>query len=135
MYKGIVYITALTLALLCPAPAAWCGSQDFSAAGMKLAPAPTGHVPGKDNGTGMGMHNAGEDCGICHRPGGKAPVVFTIAGTLYQDRAARRPLAGGEIILQDVDGNVISMTSNAVGNFWTYKTIAGNPEAIASHGG
>ena len=135
MRYGIFFITALVLGLACSVPAAWCGSPDFSAAGMKLLPAPTGHVPGKDNGPGTGTHNTGEDCGICHRPGGKAPVVFTISGTLYEDRAGRRPLAGGEIILQDKDGNVISMTSNKVGNFWSYTKIASNPESIASHGG
>ncbi len=41
----------------------------------------------------------------------------------------------GEVILQDITGNVISMTSNEVGNFWTYTPVASNPYAIASHGG
>jgi len=110
-------------------------ASNFSSDGRKLQPVPTGHVPGKDNGPGKGTHNTGEDCGICHRPNGKSPFVFTVSGTLYEDRAARRPLKGGEVILQDIDGNVISMTSNEVGNFWTYAEIASNPNAIASHGG
>ncbi len=108
----------------------------FNPEGMKLSPAPTGHVPGKDNGVGEGLHNSGEDCGICHTPNGKAGnYVFTVGGTIYEDRAARKPLKGAEVILQDVNGTVISMTTNEAGNFWTFAPIASNPYAIASHGG
>jgi hypothetical protein len=110
-------------------------ASNFSAAGRLLQPAPTGHTPGKDNGQGTGTHNAGEDCGICHTPGGKAGnFVFTVGGTVYEDRTARRTLKGAEIILQDIQGNVISMTSNEAGNFWTFSPIASNPCAISSHG-
>ena len=41
---------------------------------------------------------------------------------------------GAEVILQDYSGNVISITTNEAGNFWTFAPIAGNPYAIASHG-
>lgn len=110
-------------------------SSDFTASGRKLEPVPSGHVVAKDNGSGVGTHNAGEDCGICHTPSGKAGnYVFSIAGTLYEDRAARRVLAGGEIILEDIIGNVISMTSNEAGNFWTSASITNNPCTVASHG-
>jgi len=117
----------------------WAGSYDstnLSAEGRKWQPAPTGYgTPGKDNGRGIGTHNTGEDCGICHTPGGKAPnSVFTMSGTLYMDRAARKPLKGGEVILQDVNGKVISMTSNEVGNFWTYEPIGSNPYAVVGYG-
>jgi len=134
MYKSflmlIILISSLTLAF-----AAGYDSSNFSSDGRKFQPAPSGHTPGKDNGPGTGTHNAGEECGACHRPNGKAPVIFTISGTLYEDRAGRKPLKGGVVILQDIAGNVISMTSNEVGNFWTYAPIASNPYAIASHGG
>jgi hypothetical protein len=107
----------------------------FNPEGMKLAPAPTDHVPGKDNGAGVGLHNAGEDCGICHTPNGKAGnYVFTVGGTIYEDRAARKPLKGAEVILQDYSGKVISMTTNDAGNFWTFTPLASNPYSIASHG-
>lgn len=135
-------VIAVTICLLftsgvvCDATGSDYDASNFSASGRKLQPAPVGHASGKDNGPGEGSHNAGEDCGICHRPGGKAASrLFTIAGTLYEDRAARRPLKGGEVILEDVNGKVISMTSNEVGNFWTYAAIGSNPCAIASHGG
>jgi len=52
-----------------------------------------GHIPGKDNGRAKYPH-AGEEGGICHRLHGKAPVVFTMSGTLYEDRAGRKPLQG-----------------------------------------
>jgi len=110
-------------------------ASNFSAAGRLLQPVPAGHTPGKDNGPGTGTHNAGEDCGICHTPGGKAGnFLFTVGGTVYEDRTARRTLKGAEIILQDVNGTVISMTSNEAGNFWTFAPIASNPCAISSHG-
>ena len=109
---------------------------DFSVEGMQWAPVPEGHVPGKDNGEDSGetagneFHFTGEDCGVCHRPGGKAEEhVFTMAGTLYKDRAGREPLKGGEIILQDSAGNVISMTTNDAGNFFTTAEIASDPQA------
>jgi len=109
---------------------------DFSVEGMQWADAPNGHVAGKDNGEDSGesagneFHFTGRDCGICHRPGGKAKEhVFTMAGTLYKDRAGREPLKGGEIILQDVEGNVISMTTNDAGNFFTTSEIASDPQA------
>ncbi len=108
----------------------------FNADGMKYQPAPTGHIPGKDNGAGTGLHNAGEDCGMCHTPNGKAGnYAFTVGGTIYEDRAARRTLKGAEVILQDISGKVISMTTNEAGNFWTYTPLAGNSYAVSSHSG
>lgn len=115
------------------------GENPFTPDGRKFEPVPTGHTPGKDNGKDSGksggteFHMAGEDCGICHNPGGKAAgqdnkYVFTMAGTIYKDRTGREPLQGAEIILKDVNGNVISMTSNAAGNFFTYMPIASDPQ-------
>lgn len=140
MKKGVfivlLFCLLLTGGLKYHAVGADYGSSNFSADGRKLQPAPEGHIPGKDNGAGTGTHNAGEDCGICHRPDGKASnYIFTIAGTLYEDRAARKILKGGEVILEDFDGKVISMTSNEAGNFWTYTPIGSNPRAVANHGG
>jgi mono/diheme cytochrome c family protein len=110
--------------------------SDFHALGRRWQPAPEGHRVGKDSGPGAGLHNAGEDCAICHTPGGKAAnYVFTIAGTLYADRAAQTPLAGAEVVLQDASGQVLSMTSNRVGNFWSYAPIASHPRTVASHSG
>ncbi len=108
---------------------------NFSAAGRKLQPPPSGHRPGKDNGPGKGVHHGGDDCGLCHVSGGKASNhIFTMSGTVYEDRAAKKTLPAAEIILQDIDGHVLSMTSNDAGNFWTYSTLCSNPRSVANHG-
>lgn len=109
---------------------------NFNSRDRVTQPAPTGHKPGKDNGAEIGgFHMAGEDCGICHTPNGKAGnYLFTMSGTLYEDKTATTPLADGEVMLQDKDGNVISMISNEVGNFWTYAPIASHPYAVSASG-
>ena len=126
----------LLTALLAAAVAVAYNESNFSARGRMFQPAPNGHLIGKDNVPGVGMHNPGQDCGKCHTMGGKAEAyLWTVAGTLYADRSARVPLKGGEIILQDRDGNVISITSNEAGNFWTTAPIASDPYTVVSHGG
>ena len=107
----------------------------FTTVGQLLEPAPTGHLIGKDNyvsptSSRNVFHHPGEDCGRCHKPGGKASNFdFTMAGTIYTDRTGRTPLEGAEIILRDYTGKVISMTSNAAGNFATQATVASDPQA------
>ncbi len=119
--KKIVIICLCIVFLGAAAVAAVYDQSNFSSFGRLFQPAPDGHIVGKDNGPGHGTHHPGEDCGKCHRVGGRAEAyLFTMAGTLYKDRAGREVLKGGEIILEDRDGNVISMTSNEAGNFWTY---------------
>ncbi len=128
------YLFVSTLVLSSAALAQY-DATNFNAAARMHQPPPQGHVVGKDTGPGDGLHNAGEDCGTCHTPGGKAGgVVFTISGTLYEDRAARQPARGAEVILEDVNGNVLSMTTNDVGNFWSYSPLGSNPWALSSHG-
>lgn len=107
----------------------------FTTEDQRFEPAPTGHLIGKDNyvsptNSRHVFHHPGEDCGRCHKPGGKASNFdFTMAGTIYTDRTGRTPLEGAEIILRDYTGKVISMTSNAAGNFATQATIASDPQA------
>jgi len=119
---SILSIAALTIVY---------NQSNFSAAGRMFQPPPEGHVVGKDNGPGLGMHHAGEECGQCHTMGGKAEnYLWTTAGTIYSDRAGREVLKGAEIILEDREGNVISLTSNEAGNFWTTTPIASNPYTV-----
>ena len=110
------------------------GDNPFTPDGQKWEPIPTGHVPGKDNGElsenagDNPLHFQGADCGICHTPGRVAgDFVFTETGTLYQDKAGRVPLVGAEVVLRDAENNVISMTTNEAGNFFTYAPIAADP--------
>lgn len=106
----------------------------FTPDGQKWEPVPTSHVPGKDNGQvsenagDKPLHFQGADCGICHTPGGPAEnFVFTESGTIYQDKAGRFPLVDAEVILKDAESNIISMTTNEAGNFFTYAPIAPDP--------
>ncbi|MBI1945593.1 MAG: hypothetical protein HYS27_07845 [Deltaproteobacteria bacterium] len=118
-------------------------AEDFNARGRRHQPPPSpelvdqgGVLVGADNGVGEGMHYAGEDCAVCHTPGGKAGrYVFSIAGTIYEDRFARRPAVGARVMLEDVEGNILTLTTNSVGNYWTTTPIASNPLAVANHGG
>ena len=110
------------------------GNTPFTPDGQKWEPPPAGHIIGKDNGEiigslGMvGEHFQGEDCGICHAPGKKAKdYVFTVSGTIFKDKLGIEPLTGAEVILRDVEDNVISMTTNEAGNFFTYAPIAHDP--------
>ena len=109
-------------------------AEVFTPEGQKWEDIPSGHVVGKDNGTidgssGFeGLHFQGADCGICHTPGGPAEAyVFTVAGTIYKDKAGRESLEGAEVVLRDVEGNILSMTTNSAGNFFTYSSIAYDP--------
>jgi len=106
----------------------------FTPEGQIYEDIPTGHVVGQENGaifgsSGIsGLHFQGADCGICHALGGPAEdYVFTVAGTIYKDKAGRETLEGAEVVLRDVEGNVLSMTTNSAGNFFTYSPIAYDP--------
>jgi mono/diheme cytochrome c family protein len=110
------------------APPTVFDATNFTVDGRKWQSVPTGHVAGKDNGPGEAIHHPGEDCGICHTPGGRAgSKVWTMSGTVYDSRAARTPLAGAEVIFQNISGQVVSMTTNDLGNFWTDKPFFNNP--------
>lgn len=139
MLRPALAITAIASLLLIAGVAA----DDFNARDRRHDPPPTpelvdvnGQQVGADNGEGQGLHYAGEDCAVCHTPGGKAGAYdFTIAGTIYEDRFARRPAVGARVMLEDIEGNIITLTTNSVGNYWTTTPIASNPLAVANHGG
>ncbi len=134
--KRKVIVAIIFAAMLVTAAAFAYEELYFSSADFLYEPVPDGYDIGKDNDPGRGMHHAGENCGRCHSPGGRAEhYLFTIAGTLYSDRSASSPLPGGEVILQDREGRVISMTSNRAGNFWTTAAVASDPYSVATtHG-
>ena len=130
-----VGISAVILSALAVGAATGIFTPDnFTSYERRWQPAPTGHQVGKDNGSGIGTHHPGEDCGTCHKPDGKAPDLI-IAGTLYRDRLATQVAAGGEIILEDLNGKVISMTSNSAGNFWSSESIGSYPYTVGTYHG
>ncbi|MFQ5589331.1 MAG: hypothetical protein ACE5F7_10880, partial [Nitrospiria bacterium] len=71
-----------------------------------------------------------KDCLRCHKAGEKAESVpFSMAGTVYKDNLGSEPIAGAEVVILDANGKVISMTTNAAGNFMTQVEIAdANPD-------
>jgi hypothetical protein len=135
--KKIILISICLLAFGATTLAVVYDETNFNALGRLYEPAPKGHKPGKDNGPGAGLHHPGENCSNCHTRGGEAEsYLFTMSGTLYSDRAGRSVLKGGEVIMEDREGNIISMTSNPAGNFWTYASLASDPYTVSSyHGG
>lgn len=121
------------------AAAAWTGGP-FTMDGRKWQPAPSGHAVGKDDAGGDASHHPGDDCGICHAPAASPtapyqPVakgrVFTITGTVFESRAARRPVPGAELVLEDAAGHVVSATANDLGNFFTEAALAPDPAVAA----
>lgn len=136
MYKIVCIFTLGIFMSAAVALAVVYDESNFSAGGRMYQPAPKGHEVGKDNGDGKGFHHPGEDCGRCHKIGGRAEhYLWTMSGTLYSDRSGQSVLPGGEIIMEDREGNVISMTSNRAGNFWTTADIVSDPYTVSNYHG
>lgn len=64
------------------------------------------------------LHNAGENCMMCHGEGGIAPRWYA-AGTAYQDGAGRQAAAGVNITIKDATGKIVNIVTASNGNFWT----------------
>jgi hypothetical protein len=130
-------LVIILLAVFCTAAFAIVYNEmNFSAGGREYQPIPEGQTPGQDNGPGIGLHHSGEDCGRCHRIGGRAEsYLWTMSGTIYSDRYAGAALKGAEIVMEDYKGNVISMTSNRAGNFWTRSEVASDPYTVSTYHG
>lgn len=137
-YTTLAALSFLAAAGVALAAGGVWAATGFTMEGHKWQPAPAGHVPGKDDvaGTLDASHHPGDDCGICHAPASSPtalyqPVasarVFTITGTIFDSRAARRPVPGGEMLLEDAAGNVLSVTANDLGNFFTQAPMSGDP--------
>lgn len=111
----------------------------FTASDYLYQEVPARAVVGADNYVSTGsnikgsneFHYSGKDCLRCHTEGatGGAPnkaaaKAFTMAGTVYKDILGTEPLAGAEVVIMDSEGTVLSMTTNAAGNFMTDSPIA-----------
>lgn len=105
----------------------------FTASDYLYQAVPSPRNVGADNYTPTGgnvyganeFHYTGKDCLRCHAAGQKAEAVpFSMAGTVYKDILGTEPLAGAEVVILDSTGKVISMTTNAAGNFMTQTEIA-----------
>lgn len=67
----------------------------------------------------------GSDCLACHYVGhsGEGPD-FTAAGTAFADLGGSAPLAGAKVHITDDNGQELTLTTNAVGNFYTSTALA-----------
>lgn len=85
--------------------------------------------PGTCGGEG-GEMLPGADCLACHGGSGaggeedeEAPR-FTAAGTAFADMDGTGPLSGATVRITDADGAVVTLTTNAAGNFYTSQSLA-----------
>ncbi|MBN2799025.1 MAG: hypothetical protein JXX28_07740 [Deltaproteobacteria bacterium] len=67
----------------------------------------------------------GANCLACHSDdvSSEAPT-FGAGGTVFADADGAAPVSGAIIRITDADGQVVELTSNAVGNFYTRTDLA-----------
>jgi hypothetical protein len=88
---------------------------------MTINPPPCAQPTTPTDGTGdcTGGGQPGDDCLMCHQPGGgTAAMPFVFAGTLY-DATGMTPVANATIYLQDQFGNIATTLTHAQGNFFS----------------
>jgi hypothetical protein len=85
----------------------------------------------------------GSDCMACHDAGGigveyddgEVEDLFTIAGTLFDDVDGIESLQGASVIVTGDDGQVVTMTTNSAGNFFTERSVRLPATTVVEHGG
>jgi len=69
----------------------------------------------------------GADCISCHSQGnfpGREDVYFSIAGTIFTNKAGTAPLNNATIRVTDSTGNTVTLHSNSVGNFYSEQRVS-----------
>lgn len=77
----------------------------------------------------------GENCLRCHSKGSQystAPV-WTAAGTVFERADSDVGVAGAEVHLTDATGQELTLTTNAVGNFYTAQALTFPLRATLTH--
>ncbi len=78
--------------------------------------------------SGSPTMNPGDDCLSCHHSDGglASGRPWTLAGTVYPaaNALADGGLGGAKILVTDVNGNQLTLSSNAAGNFYTAEPLA-----------
>jgi hypothetical protein len=64
------------------------------------------------------LHRAGQPCLTCHGGDGPASMVFSVAGTVYEQDNARVPFANALVKLTDSAGHHVVTGTNCAGNFF-----------------
>lgn len=91
--------------------AAGCGNpvtdDQIEAWGDELAEVPAGE-----------HHRPGQPCVLCHSVAGGASPELVLGGTIFADQRSFLPVEGAEVVVYDAVGDVYTMTSNCIGNFY-----------------
>ncbi len=67
-------------------------------------------------------HRAGQPCLTCHGGSGPGEPEMAVGGTIYEVRGGTAPLEGVTVTLTDASGAQRTTSSNAVGNFYVFKS-------------
>jgi hypothetical protein len=114
----------------------WRACTAMLAAGAAVLSACGGHE-GDDEGNAL--MKPGSDCLTgCHSPGGSArEKAFSAAGTVYPaaDSAANAGLAGVKVVITDANDQVLTLYTNAAGNFYTAAAAAPLKGVYVERGG
>jgi len=85
------------------------------------------HKSGGDGGTcavaapewgyGGELMLSGTDCFSCHKTGGHATTLFSVAGTIFDGKQCATPVTGAVVHVRDSVGASVDLPTNDVGNF------------------
>ncbi|MFP6683147.1 MAG: hypothetical protein VB934_00470 [Polyangiaceae bacterium] len=64
------------------------------------------------------LHRAGQPCLACHGGEGDGQMVFSVAGTIYQQPDGAVPLANAIVHMADSAGDRYQSATNCAGNFF-----------------
>jgi hypothetical protein len=102
---------ALGLGALLPVVLLACADPTHDAAVEELG----GEIAGYPVGP---LHRPGQPCLTCHGGDGPAESVLSIGGTVYSLRDEEELANGAQVEIKDIEGKVITLLTNAAGNFY-----------------
>jgi mono/diheme cytochrome c family protein len=64
------------------------------------------------------LHRPGQPCLACHGGSGPASAQFSVGGTVYLTQGGDMPAPGTRVEIEDIDGEIWTVATNAAGNFF-----------------
>ncbi len=64
------------------------------------------------------LHRPGQPCLACHGEQGPSSHTFVTGGTVYAVQGQSAPATDAQVVIEDVNGSVYTMTTNEAGNFY-----------------
>lgn len=64
------------------------------------------------------LHRPGQPCLVCHGEQGPSSHTFVMGGTVYAVQGQSAPATGAQVVIEDVNGSIFTITTNEVGNFY-----------------